>query len=306
MPTGSSCVRTAGQSASMPAASAVTRRCSTRGTTCRCWPASRARCATGAPFKDWVLPPGLERVRRKLAGSADGDRQMVGILTTVLSDGLPAVEAACQQALRDGVHSADVVINILARSREAVPTVTIMTPEALQLAARAGRRLHPIRQPQEGRVMERSEILAAMGDLKLYGMKAAFDEIITTAIKRQHEPARIVGDLLAAEISEKQARSIRYQITIARLPLAKDVADFQFVSTPINETLVRDLASGNFLARRRRTRGLTCLVPTRPSSCWSLRPRRCSAGSRHRRHPVPTTTRSRPSSREPTSPRIGR
>ena len=87
----------------------------------------------GAPFKDWVLPPGLERVRRKLAGSADGDRQMVGILTTVLSDGLPAVEAACQQALRDGVHSADVVINILARSREAVPAVTIMTPEALQL-----------------------------------------------------------------------------------------------------------------------------------------------------------------------------
>ena len=58
---------------------------------------------------------------------------MVGILTTVLSDGLPAVEAACQQALRDGVHSADVVINILARSREAVPAVTIMTPEALQL-----------------------------------------------------------------------------------------------------------------------------------------------------------------------------
>ena len=62
----------------------------------------------GAPFKDWVLPAGLERVRRKLAGTADGDRQMVNILTTVLSDGLPAVEAACQEALREGVHSADV------------------------------------------------------------------------------------------------------------------------------------------------------------------------------------------------------
>ena len=59
--------------------------------------------------------------------------------------------------------------------------------------------------------MERSEILTAMGELKLYGMKAAYDEILTTAIKRQHEPHRIVGDLLAAEINEKQARSIRYQ-----------------------------------------------------------------------------------------------
>src|SRR6202045_801563 len=99
--------------------------------------------------------------------------------------------------------------------------------------------------------MERSEILSAMGELKLYGMKAAYDEIITTAVKRQHEPAHIVGDLLAAEISEKQARSIRYQITIAKLPLAKDVADFQFGDTPINETLVRDLASGNFLDHQR-------------------------------------------------------
>ncbi len=99
--------------------------------------------------------------------------------------------------------------------------------------------------------MERSEILSVMGELKLYGMKAAYDEILGTAIKRQHEPQRLVGDLLRAEISEKQARSIRYQITIAKLPLAKDVEEFRFANTPINEALVRDLASGNFLAHQR-------------------------------------------------------
>jgi hypothetical protein len=32
------------------------------------------------------------------------------------------------------------------------------------------------------------------------------------------------------------------------LPLAKDLEDFQFDGTPINETLVRDLAGGGFLA----------------------------------------------------------
>ena len=64
---------------------------------------------------------------------------------------------------------------------------------------------------------------ALMGELKLYGMKAAFDEIMATAVKRQHEPQRIVGDLLNAEINEKQARSIKYQLTIAKLPLAKDL-----------------------------------------------------------------------------------
>ncbi len=99
--------------------------------------------------------------------------------------------------------------------------------------------------------MERAEILATMSELKLYGMRVAFDEIISTAVKRQHEPQRIVGDLLTAEVTEKQARSIRYQITIAKLPLAKDLDDFRFGNTPINETLVRDLASGNFLAHQR-------------------------------------------------------
>jgi hypothetical protein len=55
----------------------------------------------GAPFKDWVLPAALERVRRKLSGADDGGRQMVSVLTAVLSDGLPAVEAACVEALSE-------------------------------------------------------------------------------------------------------------------------------------------------------------------------------------------------------------
>jgi DNA replication protein DnaC len=100
-------------------------------------------------------------------------------------------------------------------------------------------------------MMERSEILATMVDLKLFGMKAGYDEIVTTAVKRQHEPQRIVGDLLQAEIAEKQARSIKYQVTIAKLPLAKDIEDFRFDGTPINEMLVRDLAGGEFLAHQR-------------------------------------------------------
>jgi DNA replication protein DnaC len=99
--------------------------------------------------------------------------------------------------------------------------------------------------------MERTEIIATMGTLKLYGMKAAFDQIITAAVKRQHEPQRVIGDFLAAEIAEKQARSIKYQIAIAKLPLAKDIDDFSFAGTPVNETLVRDLAAGHFLAQQR-------------------------------------------------------
>jgi DNA replication protein DnaC len=99
--------------------------------------------------------------------------------------------------------------------------------------------------------MERTDVLELMTRLKLYGMRAAYDDVMTTGIKRRHEPPRIVGDLLSAEIAEKQARSIKYQLTIAKLPLAKDIDDFDFAGTPINQTLIRDLAGGAFLAEQR-------------------------------------------------------
>ncbi|OYX38546.1 MAG: transposase [Rhodobacterales bacterium 32-64-14] len=99
--------------------------------------------------------------------------------------------------------------------------------------------------------MDRTDVLDLMSTLKLYGMRSAYDEIMSNAIKRQHEPPRLVGDLLQSEIAEKQARSIRYQLTVAKLPLAKDLEEFEFNGTPINEALVRDLLSGAFVADQR-------------------------------------------------------
>jgi DNA replication protein DnaC len=54
-----------------------------------------------------------------------------------------------------------------------------------------------------------------------------------------------------AEISEKQVRSIKYQLTVAKLPLAKDIEEFDFDGTPVNEALIRHLANGTFVADQR-------------------------------------------------------
>jgi len=54
----------------------------------------------------------------------------------------------------------------------------------------------------------------------------------------------MMGDLLKAVFSEKAPRSVKYQLAIAKLPLAKDLTDFELKGTPINEELVRDLACG--------------------------------------------------------------
>jgi len=90
----------------------------------------------GAPFRDWKLPGALGRLRTRLAGRDDGDRQFVTVLTAVLEDGLDAVEEACAEALGCGACSADVVLNILARRRQPAPAADIPTPEGLQLRHR--------------------------------------------------------------------------------------------------------------------------------------------------------------------------
>lgn len=99
--------------------------------------------------------------------------------------------------------------------------------------------------------MERHEILELLSALKLTGMKAAYDDIVTAGIKRRHSTEKIIAALLQAEIAAKQARSINYQMTIAKLPLAKELAELSFDDTPINAELIESLSGGTFLDDQR-------------------------------------------------------
>ena len=99
--------------------------------------------------------------------------------------------------------------------------------------------------------MQRHELMELLGQLKLAGMRAHFDDVVTTGRKRQRAFEVIFGELLRAEIAEKQARSIRYQLGIAKLPLAKELTDFAFADAPVNQALVDELATGAFLTQQR-------------------------------------------------------
>jgi DNA replication protein DnaC len=99
--------------------------------------------------------------------------------------------------------------------------------------------------------MERSEILDMMSALQLAGMRASYDEIVSAGVKRQHNVEKVIGALLKAEIAAKQARSINYQMRIAKLPLAKELADLDFEDTPINGQLIEQLSTGTFLEDKR-------------------------------------------------------
>jgi DNA replication protein DnaC len=99
--------------------------------------------------------------------------------------------------------------------------------------------------------MERHELLALMLELHLAGMRAVFDEVLRDAIRRERSFQDLLGDLLKAELAQKQARSISYQIGATHLPVAKELTDFVFAKSPVNETLVRDLQGGSFLETKR-------------------------------------------------------
>ncbi len=99
--------------------------------------------------------------------------------------------------------------------------------------------------------MERQDILAAMTELKLLGMRAAFDEILGKGMARRDEFYPLIASLIRAEYTHRQARSISYRITGAKFPVLKDLDKFTFAGTVIDEALVRELATGAFLDARR-------------------------------------------------------
>ena len=99
--------------------------------------------------------------------------------------------------------------------------------------------------------MERHDVLAMMTALKLAGMRAAYDDILADGLKRRHPVQQIIGTLLQTEVADKQARSIKYQMTSAKLPTAKELADFDFAASPVNEPLIQELAGGDFLESKR-------------------------------------------------------
>ena len=92
--------------------------------------------------------------------------------------------------------------------------------------------------------MQTAELLDLMGMLKLYGMRTSFEETLTEGLKRKLSFHQILGKLFACEIEERKLRSIRYQLGVANLPMAKSLDTFQFAATPINEALIRQWHEG--------------------------------------------------------------
>lgn len=99
--------------------------------------------------------------------------------------------------------------------------------------------------------MERHEVIEQLRILKLYGMVGVYDEVVTQGIRRNNSVQEILMALCLAEAAERKARSIKYQLGIAKFPVHKNLDTFSFSETQINQQLIKDLYNGSFLEEPR-------------------------------------------------------
>jgi len=175
----------------------------------------------GAPFKDWICRPSLAQVRAKLQHHDDGDRQFVKVLGLVPDHGIAAVEDGLRRGLEAGIANGDVVTAILARRRQppVPPSITnARTPSALPRNPSPTAPGYDTIRPKETPKMERHQIIEAMTSLKLYGMRASFDEIVGKGLRRREELYPLLASLISGRVRHRQSRSINYRIAAPGSP----------------------------------------------------------------------------------------
>ena len=92
-------------------------------------------------------------------------------------------------------------------------------------------------------------IVVMLRSLRMYGMAQATAELMEQGAPAFEAAIPILSQLLKAELSEREVRSIAYQTKTARFPAYKDLAGFDFSASEINETMVRQLHRGEFIDR---------------------------------------------------------
>jgi len=91
------------------------------------------------------------------------------------------------------------------------------------------------------------EITAELKSLKLYGMAGAWNDLQANGNASSLEESRaVIEHLIDAETTDRTVRSIRYQMHVAKFPVHRDLAGFDFSASPIDRQLVAQLSNCAF------------------------------------------------------------
>ncbi|MDE2457655.1 MAG: IS21-like element helper ATPase IstB [Rhodospirillales bacterium] len=90
-------------------------------------------------------------------------------------------------------------------------------------------------------------LVIMLRSLKMHGMAQAVDELAQQGAPAFEAAIPVLSQLLKAETAEREVRSMAYQLKAARFPAYRDLAGFDFASSEVNETLVRQLHRCDFI-----------------------------------------------------------
>jgi DNA replication protein DnaC len=96
-----------------------------------------------------------------------------------------------------------------------------------------------------------AQLIEQLKMLRLRGMASALEESLTALSQKKLAPTSWLGQLLSAEIADRQARSYQYQLRLANFPVPRDLDSFDFRESVVNETQIRQLYTGEYLTTAR-------------------------------------------------------
>jgi len=93
------------------------------------------------------------------------------------------------------------------------------------------------------------DLLTQLKDLRLYGMAETWAEIKAQAPQRQQDlsPERLLRQLINAEITDRQARRLKYQLKVARFPIHRDLVNFVWDEASLSRPQIEPLATAKFM-----------------------------------------------------------
>jgi DNA replication protein DnaC len=89
--------------------------------------------------------------------------------------------------------------------------------------------------------------ISQLKTLHLYGMAAAWSEWLAEGRQQPVRPEVWLDRLIEAEQADRQARSLRYQLKSAHIPIHRDLLGFAWAETPLQQARIEQLASAAFM-----------------------------------------------------------
>jgi DNA replication protein DnaC len=89
--------------------------------------------------------------------------------------------------------------------------------------------------------------LAQLKALHLYGMATAWAELLAEGPRQPMQPEAWLDRLIDAEQTDRQVRSLRYQMKAARFPIHRDLTGFDWSETPLQQAQIEQLATASFM-----------------------------------------------------------